>query len=139
MESEIKNTKTSRLPNTNETETTKKTMTCLICYGEMEEICVTPCGHLFCHECITEWLKTSERCPICNSALQKTQLIKLKAVTKKNEEDEEEEEKKKEKEMLDEEIEQQKKDFEMKRSIFIAVMFPIVLMLILWMLVYYAV
>eukprot|EP00457_Paulinella_chromatophora_P004083 gb/GEZN01004093.1/.p1 GENE.gb/GEZN01004093.1/~~gb/GEZN01004093.1/.p1 ORF type:complete len:531 (-),score=35.76 gb/GEZN01004093.1/:368-1960(-) len=33
-----------------------------------------PCGHLFCHGCITRWLMDHATCPLCNSALTTMQI-----------------------------------------------------------------
>lgn len=53
--------------------------TCSICY---DNICVHPsvlttCGHLFCNECITEWLKTKAVCPMCNKTTSSSNILKI--------------------------------------------------------------
>ncbi|KAF1872921.1 hypothetical protein Lal_00016026 [Lupinus albus] len=52
---------------------------CQIClekfYGEKEdedtdvEITTMPCGHVFHHQCIKQWLQTSHMCPLCRCPL----------------------------------------------------------------------
>lgn len=46
---------------------------CPICYNEMSglsEIRKTTCGHLFCRDCISQWLSQSKTCPMCVTQLQ---------------------------------------------------------------------
>ena len=38
---------------------------CPICCNECLLSRKTKCGHLFCDACLTEWLKTSKKCPSC--------------------------------------------------------------------------
>jgi hypothetical protein len=47
-------------------------MSCAICLGdyeEGEELTVLPCNHSFHAECVTEWLHTRNKCPLCCSVL----------------------------------------------------------------------
>ncbi|KAH9845187.1 zinc-RING finger domain [Teratosphaeria destructans] len=47
--------------------------TCIICMEHYTNAAVTPCGHIYCHECLTQALKAGERnserglgnCPMC--------------------------------------------------------------------------
>ncbi|OIW10481.1 hypothetical protein TanjilG_00419 [Lupinus angustifolius] len=59
-------------------KTYKLPQQCQIClekfYGEKEddddvEITAMPCGHVFHHHCIIQWLQTSHMCPLCRSPL----------------------------------------------------------------------
>ncbi|OIW10482.1 hypothetical protein TanjilG_00420 [Lupinus angustifolius] len=60
-------------------KTYKLPQQCQIClekfYGEKEdddgdvEITTMPCGHVFHHHCIIQWLQTSHMCPLCRSPL----------------------------------------------------------------------
>lgn len=61
---------------------------CCICFDEFggnnnSPINATKCGHLFHKNCITEWLKQSQKCPQCNQAANTHELrsIFLNAVT----------------------------------------------------------
>ena len=38
---------------------------CVICYDKFKEMNKLKCGHLFCYECLDEWLKDNKKCPIC--------------------------------------------------------------------------
>ena len=42
---------------------------CQICHGVFVEPTQTPCSHLFCKECIEEWLQQNETCPSDRSFL----------------------------------------------------------------------
>ena len=37
---------------------------CSICLFERMQV-VLPCGHAFCEDCITDWLKRERECPMC--------------------------------------------------------------------------
>ena len=43
----------------------KEKIKCPICTTEVEEIVETICGHKFCYDCISEWLKDNKKCPVC--------------------------------------------------------------------------
>ncbi|WFD43332.1 peroxisome biogenesis factor 10 [Malassezia psittaci] len=38
---------------------------------------VTECGHVFCWDCITNWVKEKPECPLCRQALQPNKLISI--------------------------------------------------------------
>jgi hypothetical protein len=38
---------------------------CPICYEELNENIAIDCGHQFHHDCIYEWLKHQQNCPLC--------------------------------------------------------------------------
>ena len=42
---------------------------CSICWEEIEpkKLCVTPCAHLFCFECLIPYVRQSEKCPLCRA------------------------------------------------------------------------
>lgn len=53
-------------------------MKCRICFEEKSEVpTVTPCGHVFCHKHILEWLKQESSCPVCRRHLGTKQLIQV--------------------------------------------------------------
>jgi hypothetical protein len=41
---------------------------------------MTPCGHDFCSECISECLNRKHQCPVCNASVTRQQLIKNKHI-----------------------------------------------------------
>lgn len=46
------------------------TVVCSICQDIMHAPCVTSCGHGFCYECLSEWLKShAKTCPTCRHKL----------------------------------------------------------------------
>ena len=54
--------------------------TCIICFELMSRLTVTPCGHLFCHDCITSCLTSSGLCPTCRRAVRLDQLVEVKVL-----------------------------------------------------------
>ncbi|KAG7156827.1 Peroxisome biogenesis factor 10-like [Homarus americanus] len=50
---------------------------CSLCLDERKYSCVTPCGHLFCWQCIQECLQTSQQCPLCRHPATPAQVVPL--------------------------------------------------------------
>ncbi|XP_078037062.1 LON peptidase N-terminal domain and RING finger protein 2 [Augochlora pura] len=47
-------------------------LSCPICYEELSsdiKPMSTPCGHIFCHNCLLEAIRISKRCPICKKSV----------------------------------------------------------------------
>lgn len=42
---------------------------CTICLEQVDEPLITLCMHIFCIDCITEWMKKNNSCPICREPL----------------------------------------------------------------------
>lgn len=41
---------------------------CVICQdnlSDLSELVITKCGHIFCHDCLKQWITKSEKCPTC--------------------------------------------------------------------------
>ena len=53
--------------------TISKQFVCPICQGVVDPPVTTPCDHLFCEECLMQWLQRKEQgaenCPMCNQWL----------------------------------------------------------------------
>ena len=71
---------------------------CAICMEVLEKAkaCQTPCKHLFCTECILDWLSQNTICPLCRTKVETSQLLKPKSDDIKENEKNKDKEKEKE-------------------------------------------
>ena len=51
--------------------------TCSICFDTLEDPTLTPCGHLFCKECLHMCLKAKPSCPMCKADLKGKELLSV--------------------------------------------------------------
>uniref|UniRef100_A0A0K8THW6 RING-type E3 ubiquitin transferase n=1 Tax=Lygus hesperus TaxID=30085 RepID=A0A0K8THW6_LYGHE len=51
---------------------------CVICVENISSPTATPCGHIFCWHCITEWAQNEERCPVCRETVVPHRLVPLR-------------------------------------------------------------
>jgi SNF2 family DNA or RNA helicase len=47
---------------------------CSICVGPLEKPALTPCGHVFCYECLELCLESKNKCPLCNKQIKNSEI-----------------------------------------------------------------
>ncbi len=50
---------------------------CIICYDTMDKPILTPCGHMFCNNCIQTCIKLKPECPMCKHHITPDMLIDI--------------------------------------------------------------
>ncbi|RHY90089.1 hypothetical protein DYB37_005046 [Aphanomyces astaci] len=48
----------------------RQATTCAICLDTLQDLTSTPCGHIFCRQCLVHALEASKKCPMCQKPTQ---------------------------------------------------------------------
>jgi len=61
-------------------------ITCCVCLSIIKKsnMCITKCGHMFCHECILETILHKNECPACRQIIASKDLYKIHHFPEKN-------------------------------------------------------
>lgn len=54
-----------------------ETLKCSLCFEGCVSPTVPPCGHLYCWNCIMEWITDKNQCPVCRRVVQPRELVPL--------------------------------------------------------------
>ena len=69
---------TDVLDQSEELESIPNSKKCALCLERRRHATSTPCGHLFCWNCIHEWCRSNPKCPFCRDDCQPSRLVFLR-------------------------------------------------------------
>lgn len=52
---------------------------CVVCSDNPKSPVVLPCGHIYCQQCVNEWSKHSNSCPVCHTQLDKDNAVEIRS------------------------------------------------------------
>ncbi|KFA71913.1 hypothetical protein S40288_08747 [Stachybotrys chartarum IBT 40288] len=58
----------------------KQQRKCTLCLEELKDPAATQCGHVFCWECIGDWVSEKPECPLCRRAAMVQHILPLRVV-----------------------------------------------------------
>jgi peroxin-10 len=58
-------------------EASEPALDCKICFDARKSVSSTPCGHLFCWDCILRYAQVKYECPICRAPVQPKEIIRI--------------------------------------------------------------
>lgn len=76
-ESKFLLTMLEKINNTDITASDEEANVCAICFEE-NQLSLTKCGHVYCKECIVEWMNKRHNCPTCKKELTSSDIFLIK-------------------------------------------------------------
>eukprot|EP00770_Monocercomonoides_exilis_P012758 MONOS_12702.1-p1 / transcript=MONOS_12702.1 / gene=MONOS_12702 / organism=Monocercomonoides_exilis_PA203 / gene_product=unspecified product / transcript_product=unspecified product / location=Mono_scaffold00721:7722-8565(+) / protein_length=176 / sequence_SO=supercontig / SO=protein_coding / is_pseudo=false len=63
--------------NDDKTERNNCSFKCIICFDVPSDPVLTQCGHLYCWNCLMEWLENRKTCPLCNASCNINEIVPI--------------------------------------------------------------